>query len=318
MNSTPRIVAGFGGLSAATAWSIRHVTADTVRHWQPSLATTSRAGGLSVSTLGSGRSATVLLHGLAGCGAYYGKRYDALATGRRLVAPDLLGYGDSYRSPAPSGFGLEGQLDALDAMADALGLHGPLTVVGHSMGASLALHWAARRPTQVERVVAFSAPLYLNPEEGFAHVRELGLLERFMARRDALSERTCAWMCQHRTAASWLAVALTPDRPVYIARRGVLHTWPAYTATMNEIVLDSRWQGALATLARNDVPVVFANGDRDPIPVVGRTTHLARTYPSVTAMSRPDIGHDLPLGDPDWCLLQLAPGRQRAATRRAV
>ena len=285
----------------AAAWSGRHATADTVRRWHRSPAPTTRAGGLSVRVLGHGGPATVLLHGLAGCGAYYSSRYDALAVGRRVVAPDLLGYGDSYRTASPSGFGLDGQLEALDDMAAALGLTGPLTVVGHSLGGSLALHWAARHATQVERVVSFSAPLYLTPAEGLEHVRDLGPLEKLMAADDRLAKLSCRWMCRHRTTASWLAAAITPDRPVHLARRGVLHTWPAYEASMNEIVLDSTWQGALGTLARHDVPVLLAQGDRDPIPVVGRSLALAAQYPRVTALVHPGVGHDLPLAEPDWC-----------------
>ena len=251
--------------------------------------------------MGQGRRCTVLLHGLAGCGDYYGRRYDALAKGRRVVIPDLLGYGDSYLAQPPAGFGLVGQLDALDKMADALDLTGPLTVVGHSMGASLALHWAARRSAQVERVVAFSAPLFCSPEEGRAHVAELGAIEKVMAQENRLSEVLCGWMCRHRQAASWLAAALSPQMPVPLARRGIFHTWPSYQASMDDIVLDDRWQEALVTLARHQVPVVFANGDRDPIPVRGRTADLSSRYPTMTALSRPNIGHDLPLADPEWC-----------------
>ena len=315
MSGRKAVTLGVMGVTAA--WSGRHATADTVRRWHPSQVPTIRAGGLSVRVLGHGVPATVLLHGLAGCGAYYSSRYDDLAVGRRVVAPDLLGYGDSYRTASPSGWGLKGQLDALDGMAAELGLSGPLTVVGHSLGASLALHWAARHAAQIERVVSFSAPLYLSRAEGLTHVQDLGPLEKLMAADNHLAQLTCGWMCRHRTTASWLAAAITPDRPMYLARRGVLHTWPAYEASMNEIVLNDTWQGALATLAEHDVPVLLAEGDRDPIPVRGRATALAAQYPSVTALSRPGVGHELPLAEPDWCA-QLCEARSSTPSRTSV
>lgn len=254
----------------------------------------------------------MLLHGIVGCGDYYGESYDTLAGAQRLVIPDLLGFGDSYRSAAASGHGLDAHLDALDEMAIALQLTGPLTVAGHSMGAVLALHWAARRHAQVQRVIAMSAPLYLSRAEGFAHVRELGRLEATMALDTPVARATCAWMCRHRTTAGWVAAGLKPHLPVPVARRGALHTWPAYLASMEHVVLHSQWPTAMSTLGAAGIPVLFAAGDRDPVPVKGRAAQLARQHPTVTSVSHPTADHDLPLADPDWCRLLLRCGSPRA------
>ncbi len=258
--------------------------------------------------MGAGDSTLVLLHGIVGCGDYFGASYDALAEDRRLVVPDLLGFGDSYRSKPASSFGLDAHLDALDEMASALQLTGPLTVAGHSMGAVLALHWAARRRVQVDRVIAISAPLYLTAAEGNEHVRGLGRLEAAMALDTPLSRATCAWMCRHRTTAGWVAAGIKPHLPVAVARRAVLHTWPAYLASMEDVVLDSDWSAALATLAADRIPVIFATGDRDPVPVEGRTAQLAARYPTVRSVSHTTADHDLPLAEPDWCRLLLGSG----------
>ena len=297
----------------AGGWVARHARAPTVRRWSRSAAPTVMAGRLNTRVVGEGASALVLLHGIVGCGDYFGAGYDTPTAGRRLVVPDLLGFGDSYRSAAPCGYGLNRHLDALDEMATALELTGPLTVAGHSLGAVLALHWAARRHDQVQRVVAMSAPLYLSAAEGHAHVRRLGRLEAAMAFDTPVARATCAWMCRHRTTASWLAVGLKPHLPVRLARRGVLHTWPAYLGAMDNIVLDSKWRTALSTLAAARVPVLFAAGEQDPVPVTGRTAQLAEQYPTVTSVTHPTAGHDLPLAEPAWCrsLLDIAPTPQR-------
>lgn len=49
-------------------------------------------------------------------------------------------------------------------------------------------------------------------------------------------------------------------------------------------------------------------GDRDPVPVKGRTAQLARRYPTVMSVSHPTANHDLPLAEPDWCRLLLGAG----------
>jgi len=300
-HTTPS-VAAISGLVVAGGWAGRHFSASTVRRWRRSTAPTVMAGRLRTRVVGTDAPATVLLHGIVGCGDYLGACYDTLADGRRLVVPDLLGFGDSYRSASPAGYALESHLDALDEMAAALQLTGPLTVAGHSMGAVLALHWAARRGAQVERVIAMSAPLYLSAAEGRSHLRGLGRLAATMALDTPGARATCAWMCRHRTTASWVAVALNPHLPIRLARRGVLHTWPAYLSTMEHVVLGSEWQTALSTLAAARVPVLFAAGDRDPVPVHGRTAQLTEQYPTVTSVMHPTADHELPLAEPAWCL----------------
>lgn len=299
----------------AGGWARRHFSASAVRHWHRSTAPTIMAGRLRTRVVGTGAPATVLLHGILACGDYYGASYDMLADGRRLVVPDLLGFGDSYLSASPTGCALDAHLDALDEMATALKLTGPLTIAGHSMGAVLALHWAARRGAQVQKVIAMSAPLYLTPTEGRSHVRGLGPLEAMMAFDTPVARASCAWMCRHRTTASWVAVAFKPHLPVPLARRGVLHTWPAYLATMEHVVLHSKWQATLATLSSAGVPVLFAAGDRDPVPVAGRTAQLAEQYPTVTSALHPTADHDLPLVEPAWCvrLLDDSPTRSKVA-----
>lgn len=309
--STAPSVTVVSAAAVAFGWTGRHVTAPTVRRWRRSTAPTVMAGRLRVRVVGTGAPATVLLHGIVGCGDYYGAGYDSLADGRRLVVPDLLGFGDSYQAPSFAGYGLDAHLDALDEMAAALELSGPLTVAGHSMGAVLALHWAARRHAQVRRVIAMSAPLYLSPTEGLAHVRGLGRLEAAMALDTSLARATCAWMCRHRSTAGWVAAALKPHLPVPVARRGVLHTWPAYLATMEHVVLHSRWRTALSALVPESIPVVLANGARDPVPVTGRSEQLARQHPTVTSVGHPTADHDLPLAEPAWCQLLLNDAHER-------
>ena len=123
-----------------------------------------------------------------------------------------------------------------------------------------------------------------------------------MALDTALSRHTCALMCHYRRTAGWVAAAIKPSLPVHLARRGVLHTWPAYQAAMADSVLASPWQPALERLAVADVPVLFAAGRRDPVPVRGRVEELAAHYANVTTKEHPWAGHDLPLVDPLWCL----------------
>ncbi len=284
---------------AAAWWAWRHWTSPAVRGWTPPSGRRVRAGPLSVRVAGAKSPVFVVLHGLTASGDTFGGGFDVLAEHGTLVAPDLLGFGQSL-DVGRDDFSLEAHLDALDVMLDTLGVaQGPLVVVGHSMGAVLALHWAARRRC-VQRVVAFSAPLYESEGEARRHISRMGPLEKFFALESPLAHWTCSTMCALRPAAQWLAVAISPAWPVQIARQGVLHTWPAYLGGMNGILLRPGWREAIEALSAREVPIVLANGADDPVPVAGLADELAAQLPYVRPVIHPEAGHDLPVSYEAW------------------
>jgi glyoxylase-like metal-dependent hydrolase (beta-lactamase superfamily II) len=199
---------------------------------------------------------TTLLHGMTGSGDAFSAGWDHLAEHGRLVVPDLLGFVHSMDEQRTD-FSLQAHLDALDAVADQLGLDdGPLVVAGYSMGGVLALHWAARRPS-TRRVVAFCAPLYADLDEADRHIRQMGWREALFALEGRAARLACAWMCRWRQIARWLAVAISPQWPVALARQGVEHTWLSHLGGMNGIIRKPTWRAALEDLVGKQVKVVL-------------------------------------------------------------
>jgi len=263
-----------------------------------------RAGPLTVRQTGRGEDAVVLLHGITASNLVWGRAYDTLAARRRLVVPDLLGFGGSL-DHADCDYTLGAHLDALDAMSTDLGLDGaPMTVVGWSLGALVALHWGARR-TETQQVTTFCAPLYRDVREADRHIRAMGILERLFALESPLARFTCEMMCRYRDPAQWLSVAISPQWPVPIARSGVHHTWSSYRGAMNGIIRDSPWAAALRALDRRGVPVLLADGADDPVPVPGLAEVLASGHEHISTRVHPVAAHDLPVSYPAWCLEQI-------------
>jgi pimeloyl-ACP methyl ester carboxylesterase len=106
--------------------------------------------GVDLIEVGEG-PAVVLLHGLLGSPAYLMPLARSLArSGRRVLVPWLPGHGRSL-AVRPFGFGA-----AADRLADAaavLGVERP-ALLGHSLGAPLAVHWSLRH--DVRSLVAAS------------------------------------------------------------------------------------------------------------------------------------------------------------------
>ena len=99
----------------------------------------------------------LLLHGGSGSWTHWIRNVEALAaSGRRVVVPDLPGFGDSARPPAGQ------DADAVaPALADALPRmvgDGAVDVAGFSFGGLCGALMAASRPERVRRLVLVGAP----------------------------------------------------------------------------------------------------------------------------------------------------------------
>ncbi|MFE0175416.1 alpha/beta fold hydrolase [Streptomyces sp. NPDC059002] len=107
--------------------------------------------------------ARVYVHGLGAASTVYHAHIAAHPelTGRRSLFVDLPGHGISDR-PADFGYTLEEHADALAAVLDEARVT-EAEIVGHSMGGSVAIVLAHRRPDLVSRLVLTEANLDPNP-----------------------------------------------------------------------------------------------------------------------------------------------------------
>jgi pimeloyl-ACP methyl ester carboxylesterase len=114
-------------------------------------------GRLHIAEWGRGR-ATIMVHGLFTSCASYDNLMARLPEGRRGLALDLPGFGESVPAPgfAPS---WEGYAHAVLAAADALELD-RFDLVGHSMGGGIAIVVAALAKERVRRLVLIDAASY--------------------------------------------------------------------------------------------------------------------------------------------------------------
>lgn len=105
--------------------------------------------------LGRGRP-LVFLHGWLGSWRYWMPTMDNLSDRFRAYAFDMWGFGDSDRNPQR--YSLEAYVAQLDFFMEELGVM-KASMVGHSMGAAVALLFAERYPDRVDRIMAVSTPL---------------------------------------------------------------------------------------------------------------------------------------------------------------
>jgi pimeloyl-ACP methyl ester carboxylesterase len=96
----------------------------------------------------------VLVHGLVSDNTTWAPAMAALAArGVRVIAPDLLGHGASDKPACtPAAYSLDGFATSLRELLVALSVP-RATVVGHSLGGAIAMHFAYHYPAHAERLV---------------------------------------------------------------------------------------------------------------------------------------------------------------------
>jgi pimeloyl-ACP methyl ester carboxylesterase len=96
----------------------------------------------------------VLIHGITGRSAQWGPAIENLSGSFTLLAPDLLGHGESAK---PRGdYSLGAYASAVRDIMVALG-HERATIVGHSLGGGIAMQFAYQFPELTERLVLVSS-----------------------------------------------------------------------------------------------------------------------------------------------------------------
>jgi pimeloyl-ACP methyl ester carboxylesterase len=104
---------------------------------------------LTYRVAGTDGAVIVLLHGVAGCSNTWEPVMERLAVAARVVAPDLLGHGESAK---PRGdYSLGAYASGLRDLLTLLG-HDRVTLVGHSLGGGVAMQFAYQYPERVARL----------------------------------------------------------------------------------------------------------------------------------------------------------------------
>lgn len=162
-----------------------------------------------------GAGVVVLVHGGAAHGGWWDHLAPLMATGRRVVVPDLTGHGSSGSRPE---YDFRTWADEVLAVGEAEGSVRPY-VVGHSMGGVAAVTTAYRHADRVAGAIVIDPPDWLVtgglpprraeelPPRRFHPTRELASA-RFRARPDdearlSYVERHVAERSVHQTEAGW-------------------------------------------------------------------------------------------------------------------
>lgn len=247
-------------------------------------------------TWGAGGETVLLLHGLTAVAEVWSATVANLPQTRRYVAIDQRGHGQS--SAPATGYSASDMVSDTRAVIERLG--GSVHLVGHSMGARVALVLAARHA----RLLRSVAIVDIGPEASKANISATvrgiqGRPERFASRQDAL-----AFGFRNRKP--------TPeDERVFLARfephaDGSL-TWRASREALTACVTAQRSRNYWTDWRRISIPALYIHGGASNEVPYEIAEKMRRENPSVRFERFEGIGHNIPL---------IAPGELAASLER--
>lgn len=220
--------------------------------------------------------------------------------GTRAIAPDLRGRGRS--NGVTGGAGLEAHADDLAAVLDALGIE-RIAVVGHSMGAFVAVVFAHRHPDRVSRLVLIDGglpldtPTDVSPDAVVAAI--LGPTAARLSMRFADAEAYRDFWRQHPA----FREAWTPALEGYVKYdlidddAGAFRPATSYQTTVDDTVdltTGAALPAALAGLRHPARFVTVPRGLQDETPGLYAPVHAARmleAHPGVRHTALDDFNH---------------------------
>jgi pimeloyl-ACP methyl ester carboxylesterase len=212
---------------------------------------------------GYGEEHVLLLHGLGADHQYFiSLLRDMNLRKYRYICPDLLGHGRSDAAPQLN-YDVETHLfflerDALCKMRSPQSAEAAFHLVGHGLGAVLALELAARHPERVLSLTLISLPYFDSDEQATSHYlsQVAGPLSGWKFLTRFVSGTGTDWirgMADIVRPVNFVSESLKPDQ---------LH---AIVASFQECILRHRVDNAASALSKGaKFPVLILHGTEDP------------------------------------------------------
>jgi haloalkane dehalogenase len=236
----------------------------------------------------------VLLHGNPTSSYLWRDVMPALAPLGRVIAPDLIGHGDSDKLPASDGddrYSFATSYRYLDGLLKALGITEKVTLVIHDWGSALGFHWAQKHPDAVRGIAYMEAVVMPLPTwddwpekargifQGFRSPKgEDLILNRNLFIEAVLPSSIMRPLTDEEMATYRAPFADAPDRQVML-------NWPREIPIAGEPPhMVALVQSYADWLAQSTIPKLFINADPGSI-LVGAQRDFCRTWPNQTEVT---------------------------------
>lgn len=240
-----------------------------------------------------GETTIVFIPGLGGTTGYWLTYPGTLQARVSVILVDLLGFG---QSPKPwTQYTVARQVLELHAVLEP---YRRIILVGHSLGALIAVAYAARHPEQVRKIVMLGMPCFGTQQAAYRYFREGPVKGGYVFTNVVLAMIACILT---RRVFGRLLPYIIRYVPRQVAEDLVKHTWRSSTSSMWEVIYRYDVIKDLENLAEN-VDVLFIHGDRDIMAPISAIERLVAQHPRWRLHVLQDVDHHPFLREPEACL----------------
>lgn len=233
--------------------------------------------------------AIIFLHGLGGTNVYWSDAYKKLCKDCSLYFIDALGFGYSKK---PKGkYDMAMHIKALHKFIENDVDETEIVLVGHSMGANLALAYTAEYPESVKKTILMSLGYYLSKEQAKHYIFQENSLATVLD--DGLAGQFACWLvCNFRPAFMMFASYIAPEFPEKIAKGALLHTHDSYFGTLRNIIYKQNIPDLIKKVGKAKLRLI--HGEVDTTVPLTNIEQLEKLY-DLHVEKVVNVGHDFPL-----------------------
>ena len=216
---------------------------------------------LAFKTYGKAGQRILLLHGILGSHRYWSSVADRLAVNHFLVAPDLLGFGES---PKPYlKYTVQDHLDYLKRTIEPL-VPGPekFWIVGHSMGAILALNYASSETSRIRGIVLINPPIIASKNDlvedfknNSSKIMVMVTFNKFWGKIVCRMHEMFPLLFRpflHR---------IEPDLPAEVAMDAIEHTFESYSGSLENVLQSQKFLDLIRLTEKTPILLISTSDD---------------------------------------------------------
>jgi pimeloyl-ACP methyl ester carboxylesterase len=239
--------------------------------------------------------AVLFLHGITGSRRYWQKKVRPLARDFRLILPDLPGFG---LSPKPHvEYTIDLFRDSVRGLIEELGLTGRrIVLVGHSMGALIALEYSARFPDHVARLALLSLPRFTDPVTAHAIFWRGSPHYRRLLNEHSLRET----VAQMKRSGLEITLRYLFRFPWSVLIDSHKFTFQSLTSTLEHCLLNYQVDRILPSVPA--LPTLLIHGEKDSVAPLSHVHPVVEAHPRMRLHVLRGTGHHLFLTHTSECL----------------
>lgn len=215
---------------------------------------------LAYHLVGQSDSKIVFLHGLLASSSYWDQMAPLLSSKHELLLLDLFGFGES---PKPRiEYTVDQHIAKINEVVNLAIPKKAFTLVGHSMGALLALNFAIQHPQNVRKLILINAPMLSDEKDLKQSIAESS--SKFMVTM-TFDKTWGKLVCRIHELLPFISYPiirlLEPELPPNVARAAGQHTWDSYSGSFRHVLLEQDFFKLLSKVETIPILIIASSND---------------------------------------------------------